>query len=209
MSDKEQGEPEQAKMWSAFLKDDPNGLTVLLSFIKLYAIFESGELLSSDGATLRNREAAMDAFFELGMDLSYMRDFAVKYCSTGATEEKLDAFFEFQRKIRPLEDRLSIIVAKIAEQYRVSSNQLPNLDQQSPGLLPHLLRLLNCLKFYEPPFYELLKDFILAKRECTTKKELKWLAFRFNVRKIVLFLGSLKAMVLDKIERVMGWIFHR
>ena len=200
--------PEPPNIWYAFLRDHPSGLTVLLSFVRLSAVFQSGELFNPDG-TLRNKAAGMNALFEFGMDLSCLRDFAVKYCSTGATEEKLDAFFEFQRKIRPLEDRLSIIVAKIAEQYRVSSNQLPNLDQQSPGLLPHLLRLLNCLKFYEPPFYELLKDFMLEKRECKTKKELKWLAFRFNVRKIVLFLGSLKAMVLDKIERVMAWILNR
>ena len=69
MSDRPQGEPEQAKMWSAFLKDDPNGLTVLLSFVRLRAVFESGELFNPDGATLRNREEGMNAFFELGMDL--------------------------------------------------------------------------------------------------------------------------------------------
>ncbi len=64
MSDRPQGEPEQAKMWSAFLKDDPNGLTVLLSFVRLRAVFESGELFNPDGATLRNREEGMNAFFE-------------------------------------------------------------------------------------------------------------------------------------------------
>jgi hypothetical protein len=141
--------------------------------------------------------------------LSCLRDFAVKYCSTDVTQEKLDAFVEFQRKIRPLEDRVSIIAQKVAEQYRVSSNPLPNLEQQLRGLLPQLMRLCNCIKFYEPSVNELLNDFMLEKRECKTKKQLKWLTFCFNVRKIVLFLGSLRALGLDKVERVAAWIFRR
>jgi len=138
-----------------------------------------------------------------------MRKFAVKHCSTDATEEKLDAFFKFQRIISPLEDRLKIILEKITEQYRGSSNPLPNREQQLFGFLPQLVGLLNCLKFYEPSFYELLNDFMLKKRECKTQKDLRSLTLWFNGRKVVLFLGSLKALVVDKIERVTAWIFHR
>ncbi len=69
--------------------------------------------------------------------------------------------------------------------------------------------LLNCLKFYEPSFYELLNDFMLKKRECKTQKDLRSLTIWFNGWKVVLFLGSLKALVVDKIERVTAWIFHR